>query len=139
MKNILALIITLFAFSFSYGQASDVAHQTVMAQGIEQVKLDLGTKSVEIKQTKGSRIIIESRVTLSIPNQTLLNYLIDAGRYGLETSVDPATATMTIKRKRNNNLLIVKGQECEEQFHYTIFLPESVKFSEDISTSASNN
>lgn len=138
MKNIFAIIILLFAFSYSYGQASDVVHETINVQGIEQVKLNLGTKDVEIKSTKGSRIIVESRITISLPNETLLKYLIDSGRYGLETSTDLATGALTLTRKRNTNVLIVKGAECEEKFAYTIFIPETIKYTEEVSASASN-
>jgi len=128
----------LLAFSFSFGQASNVAHETITVNGIEQIKLDLGTKDVEIKSTKGSRIIVESRVTISLPNETLLKYLIESGRYGLETSIDAATGTMTLARKRNSNILIVRGEECEERFSYIIFVPETIKYTEDVSASASN-
>ncbi len=136
MKYIFSLLLALCCFNSSFAQASDIAHETIMAQGVEQVKLDLGTKDVEIKRTKGSRIIVESRVTLSIPNETLLKYLIDSGRYGLETTIDNSTGVMTISRKRNANVLIVKGQECEEKFAYRIFIPESIKFTEEVSASA---
>jgi hypothetical protein len=138
MKYLFATLLFITTLSFSYGQASNVAHETITVAGIEQLKLDLGTKDIEIKSTKGSRLIVESRVTISLPNETLLKYLIDSGRYGLETSVDPATGTMTLSRKRNTNILIVRGEECEERFSYVIFVPEAIKFTEEISASASN-
>ena len=138
MKNIFATLLFLFALSYCYGQSTRYPHETITVAGIEQIKLDLGTKDVEIKPTKGSRIIVESRVTISLPNETLLKYLIESGRYGLETSIDAATGTMTLSRKRNSNILIVKGEECEEHFSYIIFVPESIKFTEEVSASASN-
>jgi predicted adenine nucleotide alpha hydrolase (AANH) superfamily ATPase len=138
MKYIFTIIITVFAFSFSMAQASEVAHETIMAQGIEQVKFDLGTKNIEVKRTKGSRIIVESSVKISIPNANLLKYLVKSGRYQLETSIDAATSTLTISRKKNTNVLIVKGKECEEELTYTVLLPEHIKFAGDTSVSASN-
>lgn len=133
MKNI--LLFGLFCVLLSpatFGQASNVAHETIIVGGIEQVKLDLGTKDVEIKSTKGSRIVVESHVIISLPNETLLHYLIESGRYGLETSIDPASSTITLSRKRNSNILIVKGEQCIEQFSYIIFVPETIKFTEEI-------
>lgn len=138
MKYIFTIIITLFAFNFGTAQASEVAHETILAQGIEQVKFDLDTKNIEVKRTKGSRIIVESSIKISIPNPTLLKYLVKSNRYQLETSIDAATSTMTIARKKNTNVLIVKGKECTEEFKYTIFLPENIKFSNSSSVSASN-
>ncbi len=137
MKHILFALFLSFTTCFAFAQSTDVAHETINAQGVEQVKFDLGTKDVVVKTTKGSRIIVESRVTISIANETLLKYLIDSGRYGVETNIDASSGVMTITRKRNKNVLIVKGQECEEKFSFTIFLPEGIKFTE--SSSASNN
>lgn len=138
MKYIFSIIIALFAFNFSVAQASEVAHETILAQGIEQVKFDLNTKNIEVKRTKGSRIIVESSIKISIPNPTLLKYLVKSGRYQLETSIDAATGTMTISRKKNTNVLIVKGKECQEEFKYTVFLPENIQFANSSSASASN-
>jgi len=137
MNHIIFALLFSFTACFAFAQSTDVAHETVNAQGVEQVKFDLGTKDVIIKTTKGSRIIVESRVTISLSNETLLKYLIDSGRYGVESAIDASTGVMTIARKRTKNVLIVKGQECEEKFSFTIFLPEGIKFSE--SSSASNN
>ena len=137
MKHILFALFLSFTACFAFAQSTDVAHETINAQGVEQVKFDLGTKDVVVKTTKGSRIIVESRVTISIANETLLKYLIDSGRYGVENNIDASSGVMTIARKRSKNVLIVKGQECEEKFSFTIFLPEGIKFTE--SSSASNN
>jgi len=133
MKQLFLLFLTTLAFASTiFGQASDVAHETINAMGVEHIKLDLGTRDIEIKSTKGSRVIIESRVTISMPNETLLKYLIDSGRYGVETSTDASNGTLTIARKRSSNVLIVKGKECEEKFGYIVFIPESIKFTQKV-------
>ena len=126
MKNIILLSLFLLTFSLSFGQASNVSQEMLNTEGATELILDLGTADITIKSTKGSRIIIESLITIATPNEKMLSYLISAGRYKLEVSHDPTLGTLTITPKGNLNVLLVKGEECTETFSYTVFVPETM-------------
>lgn len=139
MKNIINIIsILLLAVSITFGQASNVSQEIISTAGAAQLILDLGTEHITIKSTKGSRILVETNISLSTPNEKMLDFLISSGRYSLIVSNDPASGALTITRKRNLNILIVKGVECVETYSYVIFVPESISFTSTNTTVAHN-
>ena len=139
MKNIINIIsILLLAVSITFGQASNVSQEIISTAGAAQLILDLGTEHITIKSTKGSRILVETNISLSNPNEKMLDFLISSGRYSLIVSNDPASGALTITRKRNLNILIVKGVECVETYSYVIFVPESISFTSTNTTVAHN-
>lgn len=116
------------AFSVSFAQATASTNQMINSGTISSLELDLRSENIEIKSTKGSRIIIESHVTLeNMNNNNMLEYLIKAGRYELITSIDASSKTLTIQRKINSNVILVKGQECTEKLRYVVLVPASVR------------
>ena len=120
---------TIFIASNLLAQATGSTHNAVTASNITTLNLELDTEDVVVKETKGTRIIIESHITLeTISNVTLLQFLIKSGRYDLEKNVNETTQTLNISRKKTNNVLLVKGQDCKELVKYVILIPSSVKF-----------
>jgi membrane protease subunit (stomatin/prohibitin family) len=89
----------LFASSLS-AQASKTIHQTFTVDGAEQVNINVVGSKVEIKETKGSRILVETTVLLSVSNARLLDFVANSGRYDLEKTADPATNELTISSKK---------------------------------------
>lgn len=123
----LFVIVLLFACSICFAQATVSTNQTISVGSSSSLQLDLNAKTIEIKKTKGSRVVIELHVTLSnMPNNGLLDYLVKAGRYELVTSIDASDKTLTIKRKVNSNVILVKGRECTEKIRYVVLVPESI-------------
>ncbi|MFK7796094.1 MAG: hypothetical protein AB8E82_01485 [Aureispira sp.] len=127
MKH-LFVIVLLFTFSICFAQSTASTNQTISVGSSTSLQLDLHAESIEIKKTKGSRVVIELHVTLSnMPNNGLLDYLVKAGRYELVTSMDASDKTLTIKRKVNSNVILVKGRECTEKIRYVVLVPASIK------------
>jgi len=129
MKIFVTLLFTLFLSCGLFAQATGSSNEVITVSNITTVNLDLESDNIEIKETKGSRVIIESHITLeSINNMTLLDFLINSGRYDLENRVDAVTHSLTITRKKTKNVLLVKGEDCKESIRYVILIPETVKF-----------
>ena len=97
MKNFITFFLTIFIASNLLAQATGSTHNAVTASNITTLNLELDTEDVVVKETKGTRIIIESHITLeTISNVTLLQFLIKSGRYDLEKNVNETTQTLNI-------------------------------------------
>lgn len=132
MKIILTIIsmfcITFACFSQNLANtsASGIYHKTITANNIQQVNLDV-EGNVNIKSTKGSRILVEVNIKIGVPNKNLVDYLIKSGRYDLVVERKENVGEMIISSKKTKNVLMVKGKECKEELEYTIFLPEQIQ------------
>ncbi len=130
LKNlILQLALFLLFIGGLSAQANKGLHQFFVLDGAyEKVELNLKSEDIKVQRVAGSRVIIETFVTLGTPNTKMLDYLAEKGRYELQANAENADATLQIAHKAINNKIIVQGQECSETFKYIIYIPESVKF-----------
>ena len=108
-------------------QSSKVIHQTFTLDGAEKVNINVVGSRIEMKETKGSRILVETTVKLSMPNDRLLDYVANSGRYDLEKELDEGKKELILASKKSNNVLIVKGKECYEEISYIFYLPSAVR------------
>jgi len=83
--------------------------------------------TVELKETKGTRILIETSIKLSAPNEALLNFIISNGRYELVQTKEESTRELLLEAKEDKNVILVKGVRCAESVAYTIYVPSSIK------------
>lgn len=138
MKYFIAILFSILLSNNTFAQATASTNELISAANIESVNLDLGSKNIEIKETKGSRIIVESHIKLAtVNNSAMLDFLVNSGRYALESKVDATTQTLNITRNKAMNVLIVKGEECEEIISYIVLVPASVKIVNTKSPTAS--
>lgn len=112
--------------SLSFAQMTKRTSQTVEISNAKTLRLDVPNAKVYWRTTKGRRIIIETQVELSVPNEALLNFIMNNGRYELTCRINERTKQMVLSSKRDRNILIVKGEECQENVVYTIFVPSSL-------------
>lgn len=128
MKYFIAILFSIIFSSSLSAQAMASTNELISATNIEILNLNLDSDNIEIKETKGSRIIIESHIKLTtVSSSALLSFLINSGRYTLENNRNVATQTLSITCKKTRNVLLVKGEECEEVIFYKILVPASVK------------
>ncbi|MFT5645606.1 MAG: hypothetical protein ACI976_000279 [Aureispira sp.] len=128
MKYFIAILFSIILSSSLFAQAMASTNELILATNIEILNLDLDSDNIEIKETKGSRIIIESYIKLTtVSSNALLSFLVNSGRYSLENKRDVTTQTLNIGCKKTRNVLLVKGKECEEVIFYKILVPASVK------------
>jgi len=111
-----------------YAQVSKTLHQTFTLDGAEKINVNVVGKKVELKETKGTRILVETKVTISLPNPRLLDFVTNSGRYDLIKKMNASTRELSLESKKSNDVIVIKGEECKEVLEYKIYLPETVKF-----------
>jgi len=121
------LFFALLAIS-SKAQMTKTIHQTFTLEDATSVDINVVGKNVEIRETKGSRVMVEITIQLSEPNERLLDFIINSGRYNLDRTIDAAQGRLKIASKRTNNVIMVKGKECYEQLSYIFYVPAAVKY-----------
>lgn len=112
----------------SWAQVSKTIHQTFTLEEAEKVNINVIGTDVEMKETKGSRILVETHIKISVPNEALLNYIVNNGRYDLMKEVDNTNGEITLKSKKTRDVLIIQGKEVNEELSYTIYMPTSIKY-----------
>lgn len=129
LKN-LTLIVFFLVIGLSHvgAQASLTFNQTFSAFKATTLELKVNSQNIQIKPTKGSRIIVEASVKISSPNYNLLEFMQKTGRYELEQQLDANQKVLVLSTKRLKNVVVIKGEEIRETIHYTIYLPSTVKY-----------
>jgi len=131
-------IITLFFAMCSccvWAQVKQTLHRTFVADEATQLQLNLGSSNIEIRESKGSRVVVEITVAADVPNEAMMNFLVEQKRYELEQEMNVQSGTLTLSSKKNLNVLMVKGKECKEELSYIVFLPAKIKHAGVESTS----
>ena len=112
---------------FCCAQVSQKAYQTIVVGDTEVLKIAIEGAVVEVKPTKGRRVLVETSVVLSVPNQALLDFVVKKGRYNLDQMMDAANRTFSLASPKGQNVIIVKGEECEERISYIVYVPEGIR------------
>lgn len=127
---IIGLMLGLLGFSTpTFAQSGTTFHQVFNADSYTQkvlLDISLPEENIEIRRTQGSRIMIETSVKISMVNDNLLNYLGNTGRYNLSSAYNEAESTITLSAPKDNNIIVVKGEECTENISYVILVPEDI-------------
>ncbi|MCP4440749.1 MAG: hypothetical protein GY810_17515 [Aureispira sp.] len=125
----LSLVFTLFIAIQSTSNAQVQQRTTehiTFNEDIESLHFRLPKKDVEIKTTKGSRILIEAQITLSIGEVKLLDFLVKSGRYNFSIKQDNIQESIEITNVApSNGVLIKQGKEIQETIKHTIYVPVS--------------
>jgi hypothetical protein len=124
----LFLLIT-FQYSFSQGQVSQYLHQILDVEQDEDnppssIYIKLHTSRVEVKQMKGTRMMVTGKISLGIPNVFFLDVLIEKGRYELLLSSDGGSGLRLEDKFRQP--MILQGEQCREEVSYVVYVPETV-------------
>jgi hypothetical protein len=123
------LLLILFMANFCNAQFSQTIHRTyVLEANINQVKLNLNSTNIQYRETKGSRVMVEMLISADVPNEAMMNFLIENGRYELNSQNDMTSSTLTLSSVKPANVIVVKGKECKEEVSYIVYLPSTVKF-----------
>ena len=109
-------------------QSTKTIHQTFTLDESNNVDINVVGKNIEIRETKGSRVLVEITIQISDPNERLLDFLVNSGRYNLDKTVESSQGKLKIASKRTNNVVMIKGKECYEQISYIFYVPNSIKY-----------
>ena len=128
---LLCSLFCLFGLSSS-AQVTTLLHQAFPTDGASTIRIHIDEENLKVKETKGSRVIIETRISISLPNKNLLDFIAGNGRYDLIKSFDNSTKEIVLSSKEHKNVLIVKGEVCEEMLDYTVYIPPSLRYEPEI-------
>ena len=109
-------------------QSSKTIHQTFTLEDATKVNIDVVGSQIEMRETKGSRVLVETTVTLSVANDRLLDFVANSGRYDLVKTIDEGLGEMTIESQKTQSVIMVKGEECQEELRYVFYIPTAVKY-----------
>ncbi|WMX16278.1 hypothetical protein [Aureispira sp. CCB-E] len=126
-KLLFTCLLCFFLTHLCIAQVSKKTYQTIIASDIDVLRLNIEDATVELKETKGTRILVETAIKLSVPNDALLNFVIGNGRYELVQTKDVSKRELLLETKKDKNVIVVKGEICAESVVYTIYVPASMK------------
>lgn len=120
----------LFQYSFSQGHVSQYVNQMLKVEQDPKnpstsIYIKLHTSNIEVKQMKGTRVLVTGKVSLGIPNLFFLEVLIKKGRYELFLTADGGNGLRLEDKSRQP--MILRGEQCQENVSYTIHIPESIQ------------
>ncbi len=76
-KISLIIVLSLVCVEVTFSQVAKTLHQTFTIESAEKINVDLDkAQNIFLKDTKGSRILVETKVRLSLPNQSLLDFVV---------------------------------------------------------------
>lgn len=125
------MLITFFLgleMASGIAQASLTLNQTFSTFKATTLKLHVNSQNIQIKSTKGSRVIVEISVEISSPNYNLLEFMQKMGRYELKQQMDAAHKVLILSTKRLESAIVIKGEEIHEKINYTVYLPNTIKY-----------
>ena len=128
------IIFTLLLLSFSllsFGQIQRTIHKTIKQDQIHMVQVDFD-REMEVEEWTGSRILIETTVSLEGANKNILEHLIEAGRYNLIEEVQGSVLRLDFHNI--DKRIVVRGVEVFEKITLKFFVPEGVKVAQPYAT-----
>ncbi|WMX14077.1 MULTISPECIES: hypothetical protein [unclassified Aureispira] len=126
-KYFYAWIFFIFPILLS-AQVSTSLNQSFTIDAAQSISIQVNSPNLNIKYIQGSRILVETRVSLAIDNTALLEFIAQKGRYDLIKEIDPNTKCLKLTPRKNENLLVVKGEQLQENVSYTIYIPQHMAY-----------
>lgn len=137
--KIIPLLFFLCFFAEVRGQASSKTSQiATLPSGVTKIRINIPRNQVEIFKTRGTRIFIQTAIRINTGIFSLLDYLVKTERYQIDVLMNDQTEVLILSPSKNNNVLVVKGAECEEFITYKVHIPETAILIETLNTSQEN-
>lgn len=137
--KIIPFLFFLCFFSKVHGQASNkIAQIATLPLGATKIRINAPSAQIEIFKTKGTRISIETAIRINTGTLSLLDYLVKNGRYQMNLQMNEEIKMLTLSPPQSNNVLVIKGEACEEIITYKIHIPETIKDIETLDTNQGN-
>lgn len=135
MKSIQIFTILVFLFTFSFGSLGQspsynfLVNQVFSIEKSEMILINLSKEQCKIIPTNSHRIIVEQRVSVNIANYERVRLLTKKEKYHLKIWIDLHFRTSTLTSSKDKEIVFVNGVELIDQSTYTIYIPNSMKFS----------
>lgn len=126
--KILIISLSLWSYFFFPLQNTEKVFQYLPLNKLTtSVVIDLDGE-VEVVFWAKEKLLVETKIATESIFEKALDYAIQKGHFQLETSLGKNEQEMTIKSKRINTMILVKGQKQKTTQHYRIFIPERLQF-----------
>ena len=109
-------------------QVSTFLNQSFKVDAAHSISIQINSPNLKVKYIQGTRILVETKVSLSIDNSALLHFITQKGRYDLIKELDTNTKCIKLVPKNKQNLILIKGEELQENVSYTIYIPQTMAF-----------
>ncbi|MEO1434859.1 MAG: hypothetical protein AAFV80_04940 [Bacteroidota bacterium] len=125
MKHfILPFLACLLCCLSADAQLTRTINTTFKAEEVNNVVANF-VQEVEYEEWTGSRILVETNISLQYASVPIMEALIEAGRYELQSSNAGGTLEIMAKPDLKKDI-IIKGVYVEEVVNYRIFVPEGL-------------
>ncbi|MCP4439771.1 MAG: hypothetical protein GY810_12575 [Aureispira sp.] len=126
---LIGLMIAIFSLSAN-AQASKNTHQVIAlgdtAKEIKTLNIHIYGKEIKVIKVGGSRVQVKTRVSISLNNLPFLNYLMESGRYKLESIPNGGDSSISIQAKFNKDI-VIQEEPCSENISYVFYVPEYIE------------
>lgn len=102
-----------------------VSHQAFVTTEASSVRINIDPSLIEVRSTKGSRVMIETNIHMNVKSMPLLDFAIGTGRYELESEMQGSI--LVIEPKERTHPIMMKGEPVEETVTYVLFMPEGLE------------
>jgi len=102
-----------------------VSHQAFVTTEASSVRFNIDPSLIEVRSTKGSRVMVETNIHMNVKSMPLLDFAIGTGRYELESEMQGSI--LVIKPKERTHPIMMKGEPVEETVTYILFMPEGIE------------
>jgi len=122
------ILFSLGLFMYETGLAQGVrrvSHQAFVTTEASSVRFQIDPSVVEVRSTKGSRVMVETNIHMNVKSMPLLDFAIGTGRYELESEMQGSILVITPKERVHP--IMMKGEPVEETVTYILFMPDGLE------------
>jgi hypothetical protein len=131
MKKFIILCFFFLALSpFVHAQMERTVYQSFEIDSMETLIFDL-VGDYELIVWAGNSVLTETNVQISHASPSILDYLIENGRYEILPKLEPTTASFTTKNKDRKPIKNASKTECIEVITLKVFVPDTFEWSKD--------
>lgn len=125
-------MVLLVVVAMTSNKAQAQAPQTFSTNQATKLVVSVGSEyNVIVKKCKGTRIIVQSIVSLDHKHSTnIVKFYAAKGRYDLQSRLDQTTNTMTLKKINPFHIYNKDRKIITEKVTLTILVPESIQLIE---------
>lgn len=123
MRNILLLVLGLFSSICGYGQLQKITHQTFTVSDSVTILVIAPYGDYQFEAWPGNKIMLETKIKLYNATGSILDFLLESGRYEVIIEREEALLRLVSKDKKRQAIRTKKG-ECFEEVEMRFFIPE---------------
>ena len=123
VNRIIATIALLFVVQLGFAQLQKTIHKTFQIDSAEVITLELYGE-YQIETWAGDNILTETKIQVFNASKTILNFLLENGRYDIKMELLEKTLLLQSKYQ-NRTPIKTKVGESKEVVNLRIFIPDT--------------